>query len=300
MKSIDEISRNLSANIQTRQITNAMYLLSASEIRRLSGSIAYADRYMHKIRLTIRDIITRSEGVRHSFIRSSSFQAKASAFVVISSDKSLCGAYNVNIVNLALEQIRSAKKAVVMCAGKHGEAMLRSKGVEADMSWDMTQKGISLGSAAMMADNLIDRYLDGDFDEVYLIFTRYRDQLRQYPTCIRLFPLVLEDFSEELVTEQEKKNAEDDAKGDMIFEPSVRSVLETLVNEYGTGILYSALMQSAMSEHVARMNSMQSATKNADKMIASLRLQYNSARQLAITNEISEIAAANETYENGI
>lgn len=87
MKSIDEISRNLSANIQTRQITNAMYLLSASEIRRLSGSIAYADRYMHKIRLTIRDIITRSEGVRHSFIRSSSFQAKASAFVVISSDQ---------------------------------------------------------------------------------------------------------------------------------------------------------------------------------------------------------------------
>ena len=102
------------------------------------------------------------------------------------------------------------------------------------------------------------------------------------------------------MTEQEKKNAEDDAKGDMIFEPSVRSVLETLVNEYGTGILYSALMQSAMSEHVARMNSMQSATKNADKMIASLRLQYNSARQLAITNEIAEIAAANETYENGI
>lgn len=295
MKTMTEISRNLNANIQTRQITNAMYLLSVSQIRRLSGSIGYIEKYMHKLRLTIRDVITRTEGVDHSFLQRPSFKAKSSAFVVISSDKSLCGAYNVNVVNLAMEQIRSAKNAIVTCAGKHGEAMLRARGVTVNHTWDVSH--VSMDSAAVMADELIDRYLDEEFDEVYLIFTRYHDQLRQFPTCIRLFPLALEDFSDEIL---EGEDVGADSKGEMIFEPSVQSVFETLVNEYSTGIIYSSLMQSAMSEHIARMNSMQAATKNADKMIAALRLQYNTARQLAITNEISEITAANETYSRGI
>ena len=115
---------------------------------------------------------------------------------------------------------------------------------------------------------------------------------------MRLFPLALEDFADEFIGLSD--SGEQQNKADMIFEPSVRSVFETLVNEYATGIIYSALMQSAMSEHIARMNSMQSATKNADKMIDSLRLQYNTARQLAITNEIAEISAAKETFDRGI
>lgn len=295
MKSMSEISRQLNANIQTRQITNAMYLLSASEIRRLSGGISYIEQYMHKMRMTIRDVITRSEGVDHPFLQSPDFKASSSAFVVVSSDKSLCGAYNVNVVNLAVEQINSAENAVVMCAGSHGETMLRGKGVTVNRSWDVSH--ISLDFAADMADELIEGYLEGDFDEVYLIFTRYHDQLRQFSTCIRLFPLALEDFTEEIL---DGEDVGADSKGDMIFEPSVESVFETLVNEYSTGILYSSLMQSAVSEHIARMNAMQSATKNADKMIAALELQYNSARQLAITNEITEIAAAQETFDRGI
>lgn len=295
---MSEISRNLNANMQTRQITNAMYLLSVSEIRRMSGSISYIENYMHRLRLTIRDIITRSGGVRHSFLQRRGFKANASAFFVISSDKSLCGAYNVNIVNLAMEQIRSAQKAVVITAGSHGETMLRNRGVDIRKSWEVAASEASLDNASDIADDLIERYLDGEFDEVYVAFTRYRDQAHQYPTCVRLFPLALEDFADEFIGLSDSGDSQN--KGDMIFEPSVRSVFETLVNEYATGIIYSALMQSAMSEHIARMNSMQSATKNADKMIDSLRLQYNTARQLAITNEIAEISAAKETFDRRI
>ena len=196
---MSEISRNLNANMQTRQITNAMYLLSVSEIRRMSGSISYIENYMHRLRLTIRDIITRSGGVRHSFLQRRGFKANASAFFVISSDKSLCGAYNVNIVNLAMEQIKSAQKAVVITAGSHGETMLRNRGVDIRKSWEVAASEASLDNASDIADDLIERYLDGEFDEVYVAFTRYRDQAHQYPTCVRLFPLALEDFADEFI-----------------------------------------------------------------------------------------------------
>jgi len=297
VKTVSEISRNLSANIQTRQITNAMYLLSVSEIRKLSGNITHIENYMHTLRLTIRDILSRSEDVMKAFRTRASSKAKKSAFLVISSDKSLCGAYNVNIVNLALEQIRSCENPIVFTAGKHGDSMLRAKGIEISKAYNLTTAGATIDSSGDIADDLIEGFIDGDFDEIYLCFTRYRNQAHQYASCIRLFPLEVEDFTDEITSSDTIDRVN---KGDMIYEPSAEAVFEAICDEYVTGILYSAFCQSAMSEHIARMNSMQAATRNADKMIASLRLQYNTARQLAITNEIAEIAAANETFERGI
>lgn len=126
---MSEISRNLNAisrrgdnkrNVPFVGLGNTAYVRKYKLYRKL---------YAPSGRLTIRDIITRSGGVRHSFLQRRGFKANASAFFVISSDKSLCGAYNVNIVNLAMEQIKSAQKAVVITAGSHGETMLRNRGV---------------------------------------------------------------------------------------------------------------------------------------------------------------------------
>lgn len=294
MRSINEIARQLNADMQTRQITNAMYLLSVSEIRRMSGSISYIRGHMNKLRRTIADIICRSGEVDHSFLQKKDFQANVSGFFVISSDKSLCGAYNSGIVNLAEEQIRSAKNPVIITAGNHGDALLRRHGFDIDRTEDASL-GVTLQGAVNISDRLIEGYLNGEYDELYIVYTAYRSQARQYPSCVKLFPLSVDDFAEETA-----ENKMSFGGNEMIYEPSVRSVFETLVNEYVTTIVYSAFMQSAMSEHTARMNAMQAATKNADKMIESLRLQYNTARQLAITNEIAEISAAAEIASHGV
>lgn len=295
MKTISEISRNLNANIQTRQITNAMYLLSASQIRRMSGSIDYIQNYMKQLRLTLRDVLLRSGGIRHAFIRHHK-NPKASAFIVISSDKSLCGAFNIKVASLAQEMSASVNRAVFFTAGKQGEAILRSRGFEVRKNFDISSANVSMNIASAITDEMIERFLDEEFDEVFLVFTRYLDQLHQEPECIRLFPVSLDDLAFETDSSPQKENF----WADTIFEPGIEDVFEALANEYVTGIVHSGLIQSATSEHIARMNAMQSATRNADKMIASLRLQYNSARQLAITNEISEIFAASSVSERGI
>lgn len=167
---------------------------------------------MHRLRLTIRDVITRSGGVRHAFLQRPSFKAKASAFVVISSDKSLCGAYNVNVVNLSVDQIRGSANPVVFAVGKHGEQMLRNKGVNIYKSYDTVSQAAP-NKASILADELIDGYLDGVYDEVYICFTRYRNKIHQDPVCIRLFPLSADDFSDEI----EDGNDYDMINGDMIL-----------------------------------------------------------------------------------
>lgn len=295
MKTISEISRNLNANIQTRQITNAMYLLSASQIRRMSGSIDYIQNYMNHLRRTLCDVLRLSHGIKHAFVRHHK-NPKASAFIVMSSDKSLCGAFNTRIANLAEEMVGTVNRAFFFTAGKQAEAILRSRGLEVQGSFDISSANISQNIASEIADEMIERFLDEEFDEVFLVFTRYRDQLHQDPECIRLFPVSYDDLAGETDEPEQKGNFWTDT----IYEPSVEEVFEALTNEYVTGIIHSGLIQSATSEHIARMNAMQSATRNADKMIASLRLQYNSARQLAITNEISEIFAASSIFERGI
>ena len=295
MKSINEISRNLNANIQTRQITNAMYLLSASQIRRMADSISYIQSYMKRIRLTVKDILLRSESLDRAFSRRGN-EAQTSAFIVVSSDKSLCGAFNINVADLAAKKIREVKNPVVFTAGKHGDSILRSRGIIPRERLDISSTNLSLSAASRLADDMIERFVKKEFDEVFFVFTRYRDQLHQEVVCIRLFPVIPEDFTDESRTD-ETERADRDCT---IFEPDMSEVFEAVINEYVAGVIYSGFIQSAMSEHIARMNAMQSATRNADEMIASLRLQYNSARQLAITNEISEIFGASELLERGV
>ena len=294
MKTLSEISRNLNANIQTRQITNAMYLLSVSQVRRMSSTINYVQNYMSRLRLTLRDILLHSGGVKHAFIRHHK-NPKASAFIVVSSDKSLCGSFNTDVADLACEKIRQVANPVVFTAGRSGETILRSRGIIPAETLEISSANISLSSASQIADSMIERFLDEEFDEVFLVFTRYFDQLHRQVVCIRLFPVLPEDFTDEISDQSAGVIAEDTT----IYEPGLNEAFEALINEYVSGMIYSGFVQSAMCEHISRMDAMQGATRNADERIASLKLQYNSARQLAVTNEIAEIFGASNLTEQG-
>ena len=144
---------------------------------------------------------------------------------------------------------------------------------------NMTEKNL-------ISEKLIGLYLTDDFHEVYVVYTEFHSAAVQEPKCVRLLPLLRRDFLD--VEREGDKNAQ------MIFEPSIEVVFDQLVYQYVTGFMYDVFMQSAASENIARMNAMQSATRNADDMIKHLSTELNAARQLQITNEITEISAAVE------
>ena len=140
--------------------------------------------------------------------------------------------------------------------------------------------------ARQVADKIIKLYLTEKYHEVYVIYTEFVNSAVQEPKCVRLLPLLRRDFLD--LEREGDKNAQ------MIYEPSLEEVFEQLVYQYVTGFMYDVFMQASASENIARMTAMQNATNNADEMIKELSTQLNAARQLQITNEITEISVAAE------
>lgn len=287
MSNANEIKQHLKAVEQTRQITNAMYLLSTSRMKKAMQHVDFNLFYLKRLRATIKDILskTKNNDLSNRFIEDN---GKGSAvFVVVTSDKGLCGGYNSSVVKLAMEKIsRYDNYPIVISLGICGDKMLRDKGIIPVYSWYGASQHPTLNLASQVAEKLIGLYLTDDFHEVYIVYTEFHSAAVQEAKCERLLPLLRRDFQD--VEREGNKTAE------MIFEPSIDVVFDQLVYQYVTGFMFDVFMQSAASENIARMNAMQNATRNADDMIKHLSTELNAARQLQITNEITEISAAVE------
>ena len=248
MENISELKQHLHAVEQTRQISNAMYLLSTSRMKKSMQNIEYNLSYMRRLRSTMKDIISKT---KHNMLTDPFIELTEGGkalFFVITSDKGLCGGYNSAVVNSALEKMRDFEKPVL--------------------------------------------YDNKEVSEVYIVYTEYVNSAVQKPVCRRVLPLLRRDFDD---VEYENKY-----ETEVIYEPDIQTVFDQMVPQYIVGMMYDVIMQSAASENAARMTAMQNATKNADKMTAKLSEQINAVRQLVITNEITEIAAATQVQENGV
>ncbi len=285
MSTVNELKSRLRAVEQTRKITNAMYLLSTSRMKAAMRHIDFNLFYLKRLRSTIKTILyhTKSSHLHDKFIDD---DHKGSAvFVVVTSDKGLCGGYNSAVVDLALEKIQQYENPVVISLGIIGTGMFEKKGIPIRYSWYGASQHPTLNLAEQIASKLIPLYLTDAFHEVHIIYTEYINSNVQAPVCVKLLPIEKEALGED---DEEIKTTE------MIFEPNVEVVFEHLAHRYIVGFVFDILMQSAASENIARMNAMQNATKNADEMIKELSAELNTARQLQITNEIIEISAAVE------
>ncbi len=287
MSSVNEIKQHLKAVKQTRQITNAMYLLSTSRMKQAMQHIDFNLFYLQRLRATIKDVLskTKNNNLSDKFIVDNHIEGSA-LFVIVSSDKGLCGGYNSEIVKCAMEKMAKYDNPVVISLGIIGDKMLKAKGIYPAYSWFGASQHPTMNFASRVAEKLVDLYKTNEFHEVFICFTEYKSASVQQVTCERLLPLLRRDFLD--VEREGDKNAQ------MIFEPDIETVFEKLVEQYVTGFLFDAFMQSSASENIARMNAMQNATKNADEMISHLSTELNAARQLQITNEITEISTAVE------
>ncbi len=264
-----------------------MYLLSTSRMKKAMQHVDFNLFYLRRLRTTIKDILskTKNNDLTNRFIEDN---GKGSAvFVVITSDKGLCGGYNSAVVKLATEKLSEYDDyPIVVSLGITGDKMFRDKGIVPVYSWYGASQHPTMNLASQIAEKIIGLYLTDDFHEVYVIYTEFHSATIQEPKCVRLLPLLRRDFQD--------LEREGDKTAEMIFEPSIDVVFDQLVYQYVTGFVFDILMQSAASENIARMNAMQNATKNADDMIKHLSTELNAARQLQITNEITEISAATE------
>lgn len=284
MKNMNDIKRNLNAVKQTRQITNAMYLLSASLTKRAMSQIQYNLIYMRRIRAVVREILEKSAGIEHPYLIKR--EKGRTAFYVLSSDKGLCGSYNTGICECAINEIKKFQNPYVESSGICGNEILTEHGIKLDSKDVSASQKPSIYTSRMIGEHFINMYNDKDINEIYIIFTHYYSQTSQTPVCVRILPLNLDDFRD--VTAEYAYTSE------IIYEPSQSDVFDILVPQYIIGYIYECLNQSMLCENIARMNAMQSSTRNADEMLKKLSFEFNTARQLAITNEITEIAAATE------
>lgn len=280
MSGTSEIRRHIRAVENTRQLTNAMYLLSTARMKKAIQRVNYTGEYYRRVRATVKDILAKSSGVHHPYLEHR--PGNRAAFLVVAGDKGMCGGYNNTVLNFAWQQMQLFERRYLATIGVMATRYFKQKGITPDIELLGVAHNPTLYDARSIVTSLFAEYDMNLMDEIYVIYTRFVNSAVQYPLCVRLLPLQLDDYSD--------VELEYSYDADMLYVPSPQEMFDTLVPQYAVGLVYGALVNAVASEHCARMNAMQSATGNAEEMLKQLKKQYNAARQLAITQEILELS----------
>ena len=271
--STKEIKTRIRSMESTKQITKAMEMVAASKLRRAQAQVISSRPYFEILYATIQDILSQNQEKESVYLKPR--PVKKTLYVVIAGDRGLAGGYNSNILKMVVSQMEG-KDATVLPIGKKAMDYFRSHNVNMLSDTYGNAEDISVGDCFTISKLLCKTYLAGDVDEIYLAYTRFDSVLSQTATAMPLLPL------------QAQAKA---SQSSIEYEPDAETVLSTIIPEYLGGIFYGALCESRASEQAARRTAMDSATQNAEEMIADLSLQFNRARQAAITQEITEIVA---------
>lgn len=285
MQGIKEIRDHIKSVEQTLKITNAMYLISSSNLRKAKRQLADVAPYFEKINSTISDILHHSPEIEHCYFDKRSAvppEERKAGYIVITGDKGLAGAYNHNVIKLAERELASAANPTLFLVGQVGRAWFAGKNVQVDGEFLYTAQNPKMFRAGEIADTMVDLFRRGLLDEVYVIFTKMVTPLTLEPKVLKLLPLDRDAFP----WEPERREAYTQT---VSYVPSPDAVLSQLVPGYVKGDIFGALVESYCSEQNARMTAMDASTRNAKEMLKSLNLTYNRARQSAITQEITEI-----------
>ncbi len=271
------------------QVTRAMETVSASKVRRATQAVAATQPYAEKAwkvlvhlarqpgHTTLHPLLTQRETVNNVLI------------LMISSDRGLAGAYNVNILNHTLRFAADIAAPVhYVSVGRKGRDMLarRRRTVRADFSH--LPNAPTFADLSAIGRLVVEEYLDGKADQVYLAYTRFHNMLRQEPVIRKLLPLDVE------VGGHGPNATHATSAAVFTYEPDQEELLDNIVPRFTALQVYQAILSSMASEHAARMVAMRNATDNANELVGLLQLEYNKARQQAITNDLLDVAGGAE------
>lgn len=290
MESIKEIRTHIDSVQQTLKITNAMYLISSSKLRKARRQLNDVQPYFDRITRTISDILHRTTDVEHVYFDTRPGRPHKVGYIVITGDKGLAGAYNHNVLRLVEEQLAHTQDPTLFLIGQAGRNYFQHKGVNIDGEFMYTAQDPTVYRAREIGDTFIELFRKGHLDEVYVVYTEMVTPLTMEPKMIKLLPLDRDAFPW-----TPRRSADGSERHIVTYVPSPEHVLNHIVPSYLKGLLFAAMVESFCSEQNARMNAMDTATDNARDLLKELSLHYNRARQSAITQEITEIVGGAQT-----
>ena len=281
MASGKEIRNKIKSVESTRKITKAMEMVAASKMRKAQDRMRAARPYGEKIRRVAGNLSHALTDYSHPFLEERN-DVKGVGLIVVTSDKGLCGGLNTNVLRLTLGKMKEwdaeGKTLQVSAIGNKGFGFMMRAG--ANLVSHLTGLGDTphLEKLIGPAKTLLDAYVSGEIDVVYIAYTHFINTMKQEPVIEQLLPL-----SGDVV------GGSTSNRWDYIYEPDAKSVIDNLLIRYVEALLYQSVAENMASEQSARMVAMKSASDNAKNVIGELKLMYNKARQAAITKELSEI-----------
>jgi F-type H+-transporting ATPase subunit gamma len=287
---VREFKRRIRSVKNTQQITKAMEMVAAAKLRRAQESAEASRPYTETLQGTLARLAAVSFDVRHPLLDKREDVRKV-GYIVVTADRGLCGAYNTNIIKAAEQSIQEDDRNLetgIIAVGRKTRDFYRKRG-NVDAEFINLGDNVSYADAREVAQYVMNAYENGEIDEVYLVYARFVNALRQIPTVTQLLPLE---------TPEEDTSSESTRVIDYLYEPSAEEILLTLLPKYVGSQIYHAMLEGKASEHGARMTAMGNATENAGEIIDNLELAMNKARQAAITDEILDIVGGAEALKN--
>ena len=283
MASMRDIKRRKGSIQSTQQITKAMKLVSTVKLQRAKANAERSKAYFDCMYATVKSMLAKAGELDHKFLRAGESQKKA--VIVITSNRGLAGGYNSNITKLITRGDFNKEDLDIYAIGKKGRDTLARNGYNIVAEDSEIIEEPSYPDAMRLANTLLESFAKGEIGEIYLAYTRFKNTVSHEPTLIKLLPVEIEEEAEDDVQSMEAP---------MGFEPEDDEALDMIIPKYVTSLIYGGLIEAVASENGARMQAMDSATSNAEEMIADLTLKFNRARQGSITQELTEIIAGAE------
>ncbi|MBQ4159778.1 MAG: ATP synthase F1 subunit gamma [Clostridia bacterium] len=273
--SMKDIKLRIKSVQSTRQITKAMELVASSKLRKAKERVERARPFFEILGDTLDRIAANSRDFASVYTKPR--EVKKACFVVIAGDRGLAGGYNSNVLK-AVEAQAGDTPYCVLPIGKKTMEYFTRRNAEILSDAFLLAADISIADCDRIGHMLADGFANGDFDALYIVYTKFVSMLSQVPQLEQMLPIL-------------PKESEGKSRELMICEPSPEAAFASIVPQYITGMVYGGVAEAQASESAARRTAMESATKNAGEMIDSLSLEYNRARQAAITQEITEIVS---------
>jgi F-type H+-transporting ATPase subunit gamma len=287
MASGKELRTKIKSVENTKKITKAMEMISVSKMRKAQERMRAARPYSEKIRNIASNLGKANPEYVHPFLKPN--DGKSTGFILVTTDKGLCGGLNSNLFRLVTLKLRDTQSAgktpLTVAIGGKGLGFLNRIGAKVVSHVTHLGDKPHLDKLIGPVKVLLDAYIKGEVSAVYISYNKFVSTMRQEPVLEQLLPLSVAKMQEET------KASGTQAAWDYIYEPDAQAVIDELLVRYAEALVYQSVAENMASEHAARMVAMKAATDNAGNVIAELKLIYNKTRQAAITKELSEIVA---------
>lgn len=284
MANLKEIKNRISSVKDTQKITNAMYLIASAKMRRAKQNLDSTKPYFDSVKTEIKRVFRTAPDIESPYFypkNGDHILPGAYAYLIITADKGLAGAYNHNVIKEAEKLMKNHRDNRIYVVGEFGRHYFESRGIQIEQSFLYSAQNPTMHNARKISSALLESFLSDEFRKLFIIYTDFGNGINSSVVSTRLLPFHRDNF----IKDNEEKEEEFE------FYPNELKVLENAMPSYIAGFIYSALVDSFCCEQSARMNAMDSANDNAQELIDELVKKYNHLRQTAVTQEITEISA---------